>query len=68
VWSAAHGKLKKIIFAADQASQMQDGVKMDLLNRKRKLSDFGRIISLPNAENVRKNLSRGGWDALVHFT
>ena len=33
---------------------MQHDGKMDLLIEKRKLSDFGRIISLPNAENRAK--------------
>jgi len=39
---------------------MQHGGKTDLLVEKGKLSDFGQIISLPNAENRVKNLPRDG--------
>ena len=38
---------------------------MDLLIEKRKLSDFGRIISLPNAEKCEKNLSMNGRDPVL---
>jgi len=40
-----------------QLQKMQHGGKTDLLIEKRNLSDFGRIISLPNAENAGKSVS-----------
>jgi len=37
-----------------QLHEIKHGDKLDLIVKKRKLSDFGQIISLPNAENVGK--------------
>jgi len=45
---------------------MENGGKTDLPMEK-KLSDFDRIISLPNAENSAQNLSKDGRDPSVYF-
>jgi len=37
-----------------QFHKMQNNGKMDLLNKKRKLCDFGQIISLPSVKNCAK--------------
>jgi len=64
------GKFKRSIWLWAQLHKTQHRDKTDLCIEKRKLSDFGQIIFLPNATTMRKSVKNGRDPliSLVHFT